>query len=52
MNKNNNKQVVTNKLFEKRINNITHIMNKMINTIRKDEDNITEIIINLQIGFD
>ncbi len=48
LNKNNNKQVVINKLFEKRINNITHIMNKMINTIRKDEDNITEIIINLQ----
>ena len=48
LNQNNNNQIIINNLFEKRINNITNIVNKMLNTIKKDEDIITEIMINLQ----
>lgn len=48
LNENNNNQIVINQLFEKRINNITNIVNKMLNTIRKDDNVLTEILINLQ----
>ncbi|XP_020714409.1 uncharacterized protein LOC110118067 [Ceratitis capitata] len=48
LNKNNNKQVYVNEEFNKRINNLTEIINKMSNIIRKDVYLENEVAINLQ----
>lgn len=48
LNKNNNKQFYVNEAFNKRINNLTEIINKMSNFVRKNVYLENEIVINLQ----
>ncbi|XP_049311122.1 uncharacterized protein LOC125778299 [Bactrocera dorsalis] len=48
LNKNNNKQVYVNEAFNKRLNNLTNMVNKISNAIRKDVLLENEIVINLQ----
>lgn len=48
LNKNNNKQVFINDLFNKRLNNLTEMFRTMANQIRKDVYIEKEIVINLQ----
>lgn len=48
LNKNNNRQVYVNEAFNKRLKNLTDIVNKISNVIRKDVLLENEIVINLQ----
>ena len=48
LNDNNDDQVVINKLFNERINNLTLITKEISNSINKEYDDIKEIIINIQ----
>lgn len=48
LNKNNNKQFHVNEAFNKRINNLTEIINRMSNFVRKSVYLENEIVINLQ----
>lgn len=48
LNDNNNDQIVINKLFNERINNLTKITENISNSIRKDSSIFQEIIVNIQ----
>lgn len=48
LNENNNKQVIINQIVNDRINNLTDIINNFSNTLRKDNNFVNEVVINLQ----